>query len=101
LRPSLAVEIPFQASAVLVLLAELGYLKIYIGPVITLGEPNDQLVHLLVNPELGQLLSDARSYILHGYFGPAIVPAIAVALMALSFELIGVALRSREAVRVT
>jgi peptide/nickel transport system permease protein len=101
LRPALAVEIPFQASAALVLLAELGYLQVYLGPVVTLSQANDNLVHLLVRPELGQLMADARRYILHGEFGPAIVPALAVALMALSFELIGVALRSRSTVRVT
>ncbi|HVS04629.1 MAG TPA: ABC transporter permease subunit [Candidatus Dormibacteraeota bacterium] len=100
LRPALTVEIPFQASAVLVLLAELGYLQVYLGPVVTTSQPNNNIVHLLVRPELGQLVADARRYILHGEFLPAIVPAVAIALMALSFELIGLALRSRSAVRV-
>jgi ABC-type dipeptide/oligopeptide/nickel transport system permease subunit len=100
MRPALTVEIPFQASAVLVLLAELGYLQVYVGQVVTLSQANDNLIHLLVRPELGQLVADARRYILYGQFGPAIAPAVAVALMALSFELIGVALRSRATERV-
>jgi ABC-type dipeptide/oligopeptide/nickel transport system permease subunit len=97
LRPALAVELPFQASAVLVLLAELGFLKVFLGGVITLseGEPGDQPVQLLTRPELGQLLSDAYRYILHYQFEPVLVPALTIALGALAFELIGTGLRSR------
>jgi ABC-type dipeptide/oligopeptide/nickel transport system permease subunit len=97
LRPTLAVELPFQASAVLVLLAELGFLKVFLGGVITLseGEPGDQPVQLLTRPELGQLLSDAYRYILHNEFEPVLVPALTIALGALALELIGTGLRSR------
>ena len=97
LRPALAVELPFQASAVLVLLAELGYLKVFIGGVITLteGERGDQPLQLLTQPELGQLLSDSYRYIIHNQFLPVLVPALTIALAALAFELIGTGLRSR------
>ncbi|HYM50692.1 MAG TPA: hypothetical protein VET65_08985 [Candidatus Limnocylindrales bacterium] len=97
LRPALAVEVPFQASAVLVLLAELGYLKVFLGGAITLsgGEPGDEPILLLTRPELGQLLSNSYSYIIHNEFEPVLVPALTIALGALAFELIGTGLRSR------
>jgi ABC-type dipeptide/oligopeptide/nickel transport system permease subunit len=100
LRPALAVEIPFQASAVLVLLAELGYLQVFLGGSVTvaLGGGNSPTPTFTVanQPELGQLLSTARQYILLHQFLPVLVPAVAVALAAFAFELIGVALRSRQ-----
>jgi ABC-type dipeptide/oligopeptide/nickel transport system permease subunit len=101
LRPALAVEIAFQASAVLVLLAELGYLQFYLGGAIkllTVGAHGGLVTtNILANqPELGQLLSDARRYLLLRELGPAFIPAVAIAAMALSFELAGVALRSRR-----
>jgi ABC-type dipeptide/oligopeptide/nickel transport system permease subunit len=97
LRPALAVELPFQASAVLVLLAELGYLKVFLGGVIFLseGERGDQAVQLVTQPELGQLLSNTYRYILLYQFEPVLVPALTIALAALAFELIGMGLRSR------
>ena len=97
LRPALAVELPFQASAVLVLLAELGYLKVFIGGVISLseGERGSETVQLLTQPEIGQLLSDSYRYIIHNEFLPVLVPALAIVLAALAFELIGTGLRSQ------
>src|ERR1700694_3436818 len=97
LRPALAVELPFQASAVLVLLAELGYLKVFIGGVISLseGERGSETVQLLTQPEIGQLLSDSYRYIIHNQFLPVLVPALAIVLAALAFELIGTGLRSQ------
>ena len=99
LRPALAVEIPFQASAVLVLLGELGYLNLFLGGVTILTEagartPSQVAYRLGTNPELGQLLSDARTYILRDQWLPVLVPAVAIALLALTFELIGVLLGS-------
>jgi ABC-type dipeptide/oligopeptide/nickel transport system permease subunit len=101
LRPALAVEIPFQASAVLVLLGELGYLNLFLGGVTILTEagartPTQVAYRLGTNPELGQLLSDARTYILRDQWLPVLVPAIAIALLALSFELIGLLLQRRD-----
>lgn len=97
LRPALAVEIPFQASSVLVLLAELGYLGVFIGgsTVIPEGESGTPGYTVITQPELGQLLSDARLYIERHELGPVLVPAVAIAAAAFAFELIGVALRAR------
>jgi peptide/nickel transport system permease protein len=100
LRPALAVEVPFQASAVLVLLAELGYLQLYLGSSTQLFDvaPSGAsfVSSVLINqPELGQLLAGARTYILQRQFEPAVMPALAVAVMALGFELVGVAMRGR------
>jgi ABC-type dipeptide/oligopeptide/nickel transport system permease subunit len=99
LRPALAIEIPFQASAVLVLLGELGYLNVFLGGVTILTEagartPSQVAYRLGTSPELGQLLSDARTYILRDQWVPVLVPAITIALLALTFELVGVILGS-------
>jgi peptide/nickel transport system permease protein len=95
LRPLLTVEVPFQASAALVLLAELGYLQVFIGPVIRLSQSNENSLPLLVTPELGQMLANTRRYLLYHEMAPVLVPAIAVAALALGFELLGTALRGR------
>ena len=100
LRPALAVEIPFQASAVLVLLAELGFLQVYLNggtALLDVGQGGASFVSsVLVNqPELGQLLAGARIYILQRQFEPVVMPALMIAVMALAFELLGVALRGR------
>lgn len=96
LRPVLAFEVPFQASAALVLLAELGYLQIFIGPIVRLSYgPGENSLPLLVNPELGQMLANTYRYLIYREMAPVLVPAFAVAALALSFELIGTALRGR------
>jgi ABC-type dipeptide/oligopeptide/nickel transport system permease subunit len=97
LRPALAVEIPFQASSVLVLLAELGYLGVFIGgaTVIPEGESGVPGYTVITQPELGQLLAGARLYIERHELGPVLVPAVAIAAAAFAFELIGLALRAR------
>ncbi len=95
LRPMLTVEVPFQASAALVLLAELGYLQIFIGPVIRLTQQNENTLPLLVNPELGQMLANTRRYLLYHEMAPVLVPAFAVAALALGFELLGTSMRGR------
>lgn len=101
LRPALMVELSFQASAVLVLLAELGFLQYYLGGFTGLSEDlgnggSTTAYHLANQPEIGQLLSDARIYTLRQELLPALVPALALGLAALAFELIGRALRGRE-----
>ena len=94
LRAAIAVEISFQASAVLVLLAELGFLQYYLGGFT--GVYEDGLAYRLANqPELGQLLSDVRIYAQRQELAAALVPALAIALAALAFELFGRALRGR------
>lgn len=93
LRPVLVTETAFQASAVLVLLGELGYLKFFLGTPFTFNQV------LLPQPELGALLSIARDYILSEQWTPVLAPAGAIALLALAFELLGLALRSRLALR--
>lgn len=95
-RPALAVEIPFQASAVLVLLAELGYLGVFIGggSVLITATGGDYLV--INQPELGQLLAGARDYIQRLEFASVLVPAVAIATAAFAFELFGVVLRARS-----
>ena len=96
LRPLLTVEVPFQASAALVLLAELGYLQVFLGPVIRLNYgPGENTLPLLVNPELGQMLANTRRYLLNHEMAPVLVPALAVAALALAFELIGTTFRGR------
>ena len=89
LRPVLVTETAFQASAVLVLLGELGYLRFFLGTPFTFN----QIV--LPQPELGALLSIARDYIISEQWTPVLAPAGAIALLALAFELLGLALRSR------
>ncbi|HEY8953427.1 MAG TPA: hypothetical protein VIP78_12810 [Candidatus Dormibacteraeota bacterium] len=95
LRPVLTIEVAFQASAVLVLLAELGYLQVYIGPVIRLTQEGANSIPLITQPELGQLLAESRRYILYRQMEPVLVPAAAVVSLALAFELVGTALRGR------
>jgi ABC-type dipeptide/oligopeptide/nickel transport system permease subunit len=97
LRPALTVEFSFQASAVLVLLAELGFLQYYVGGFTSLSEDTQGVAgfHLAIQPELGQLLSDVRLYDLRQQFAPVLVPALALALAALAFEVIGRAMRGR------
>lgn len=100
LRPALMVELSFQASAVLVLLAELGFLQYYLGGFTGLSEDLGTggvttAYHLANQPELGQLLSDARIYTLRQELLPALVPAMALFLAALVFELLGRAFRGR------
>lgn len=103
-RPALTVEVPFQAGAVLVLLAELGFLQVFLGGGIALtdvGRGNSSVVSnvLISQPELGQLLSDARRYILSNELWIALAPAAMIAVAALAFELIGTGLRGRSADR--
>jgi len=96
LRAPLAVEIPVQASAVLVLLAELGYLGVFIGGATVLSEEGSAGFTVVNQPELGQLLAPTRLYIERHEFAPVLVPALAVATAAFAFELIGVAIRARS-----
>jgi ABC-type dipeptide/oligopeptide/nickel transport system permease subunit len=98
LRQGLTIELSFQASAVLVLLAELGFLQYYLGGFTQVSEGINQVApsfQLATQPELGQMMSDVRLYLLRQEFAPALVPALALALAALSFELLGRALRGR------
>ena len=95
LRPLLTIEVAFQMSAVLVLLAELGYLQVYLGPVLRLQQANDNSVALLLQPELGQMLANTRHDVLYRQWEPVLVPALAIASLALTFELLGTALRGR------
>jgi len=81
--PVLVTETAFQASAVLVLLGELGYLKFFLGTPFTFNQI------LLPQPELGALLSIARDYIISEQWTPVLAPAGAIALLALAFELLG------------
>jgi ABC-type dipeptide/oligopeptide/nickel transport system permease subunit len=107
LRPALATELPFQASAVLVLLGELGFLQVYLGgkaiPFVTdtsTGHgPLTTSFRLLSSPELGQMLADARNYILKEQWLPVMMPALTLALLALAFEMLGLALRFRDGAR--
>lgn len=98
LRPALMVELSFQAASVLVLLAELGFLQYYLGGFTVLNEGDVGFVPgftLSNSPELGQLLSTVRLYVDRHWFFPVLVPAAAVALAALAFEIIGRAFRGR------
>ncbi len=96
LRQALTVELSFQASAVLVLLAELGFLQYYLGGYTQLfedvGQPSFQLA---VQPDLGTLMSGVQLYLLRQQLAPALVPALALVLAAVSFELLGRALRGK------
>jgi ABC-type dipeptide/oligopeptide/nickel transport system permease subunit len=97
LRPALAVELSFQAASVLVLLAELGFLQYYIGGFVPVSEDTMGVAafRLATQPDLGQLVSDATLYLLRGQLAPILVPALALALAALGFELLGRAMRGR------
>jgi ABC-type dipeptide/oligopeptide/nickel transport system permease subunit len=97
LRPALTVEFSYQASAVLVLLAELGFLQYYLGGFTGIPEfGGGGIAYRLANqPELGQLLSDVRIYAIRQELTPALVPALALVLTALAFELLGRAFRGR------
>jgi oligopeptide transport system permease protein len=95
LRPALGVELPFQVSAVLVLLAELGYLQIFLGQPVKLENYGGPPTVLLSQPEWGQLLAGARDYIQANQIGPVLVPALAIFALALAFELVGTAIRGR------
>src|SRR5437762_228520 len=88
---------PYLALAVLVLLAELGFLQYYLGGFTNYSEDTQGVAgfHLANTPELGQLLSDVRLYALRNQFFPVLVPAAALALAALGFEIIGRAFRGR------
>jgi ABC-type dipeptide/oligopeptide/nickel transport system permease subunit len=101
LRAPLAVEVPFQASAVLVLLAELGYLGVFIGGATVLSENSrgggvSASFTVVTQPELKQLLAPARLYVDRHEFAPVLVPALAIALAAFAFELIGTTIRARR-----
>lgn len=95
LRPAFAVEVVLQCSAVLVLLAELGYLQVYIGSVFQLEVTGSSSIPVVTQPELGQLLSNSRMYLLYREMAAFLVPALAVAVLALAFELMGTALKGR------
>lgn len=95
LRQALTIELSFQASAVLVLLAELGFLQYYLGGFTQLTEEGQPSFQLAIQPELGQMMSDVRLYLLRQELAPALVPALAFVLAALSFELLGRALRGK------
>ena len=97
LRPALAVEVVLQCSAVLVLLAELGYLQVYIGSVFRLEVTGigASATPIPIQPELGQLLSNSRMYLLYREMSAFLVPAMAIAVLALAFELIGTAIKGR------
>jgi ABC-type dipeptide/oligopeptide/nickel transport system permease subunit len=106
LRPVLLTEAAFQASSVLVLLGELGYLQVFLGAhfVALYGEAGGgrgplTATYRLAPPEIGGMLADARTYILQEQWVPVLVPAIALALLALVFELYGWALRTRSPYR--
>ena len=107
LRPALAIELPFQASSVLVLLGELGFLQVYLGgraiPFVidSTNRPGPLAVayRLLASPELGQMLADARNYILREQWLPVMFPALTLVLLALAFEMLGIALRFRDGSR--
>ena len=90
---------PFQASATLVLLAELGFVQVFLGGSSVLvedrGVGSTGSYTLATSPELGQVLSTARLYIERHQLYPVLVPAVAVAVIALAFELIGIALNTR------
>ena len=96
LQPALALEIPFQISGILVLLAELGYLKVYLGPIRVMAAEGDNNINLLTQPELGQLLADSRRYLLYHQWEPVLVPAIVILTLVLGFELLGMAIRGRS-----
>lgn len=96
LRPALFIEIPLQASSVLVLLGELGYLGFYLGGNPLIWGDDSGGYRLVDRPELGQILSGARDYVLRDQWVPVLVPALALAAIALAFELFGHAMRARS-----
>src|SRR5436190_7814468 len=66
LRPALMVELSFQASAILVLLAELGFLQYYLGGFTVFNEGDVSFVPgftIANTPVLGQLLPAVRLYV--------------------------------------
>lgn len=98
LRPVLPVLIAFELSAVLLLVAELGYLGYYIGGgfIFTYTIGNSDLQRVLVTgvPELGQMLSDFFGQL---YRTPwvSISAGIVVFLALTAFALLGEGLRRR------
>ena len=110
LRPALAAELPFQASSVLVLVGELGFLQVFLGGAGILLQaggagggsgPASTFCVLAPHPDLGELLSPARFYIQQAWWAPVLVPALVIALLALGFELLGHALRLRDDLRLS
>jgi peptide/nickel transport system permease protein len=107
LAPALSLELLFQASAVIVLLGELGYLNVYLSAhTLALLEqtgggrgPSLAAFQVAQQPELGQLLSGARNYILQEQWAPVLIPGALLAAFALAFELLGSGLRARLSVR--
>jgi len=98
LRPALAIEIPFQPSAVLVLLGELGFLNVYLGNrTYQIVEGRNVLYRLPQTPELGGLVAGGRSYILLEQWAAVVVPVLTLFVLALAFELVGRGLRSDSA----
>ncbi len=95
LRPALLVEFAFQASAVIALMAELGYLQVYLGPTLILHQSGDNSIALLTSPELGQLLADSQRNLLYQHAQLVLVPALMIAMLAMSFELMGTAMRGK------
>lgn len=100
LLPALATELPLQASAVLVLIGELGFLQLYLGGSgislvydSTPSGPQAIGCVLAPRPDLAELLSSARDYIVRAEWAPVLVPALTIALLALGFELVGAGLR--------
>src|SRR5438270_285087 len=89
------VIVRFAVGTVVGLLAELGYIQVFLGTTIALENYGGPATVVITKPELGQLLSLTRDYVLAGQFWPAIVPALAIAVIALGFELIGTAVRGR------
>jgi ABC-type dipeptide/oligopeptide/nickel transport system permease subunit len=77
------------------LLAELGFLQYYLGGFTAVVEEGSIAYRLANQPELGQLLSDVRIYAIRQQLVPALVPALALVLTALAFELLGRAFRGR------
>jgi ABC-type dipeptide/oligopeptide/nickel transport system permease subunit len=103
LRPALAAELPFQASSVLVLLGELGFLQVFLGGtgirlIYDTSNRGPLVAGCVVapSPDLAELLSNARDYILRGQWTPVLIPALTIALFALAFEILGYALRFRS-----
>lgn len=98
LRPVLPVLIAFELSAVLLLVAELGYLGYYIGGgfifTYTIGNTDTQQLLITGAPELGQMLSDFFGQL---YISPwvSIFSGLIVFLALIAFALLGEGLRRR------
>lgn len=98
LRPVLPVLVAFELSAVLLLVAELGYLGYYIGGgfifTYTIGNTDLQRVLVTGAPELGQMLSDFFGQL---YRTPwvSVSAGIVVFLALAAFALLGEGLRRR------